>query len=96
MKSELSKMPVLFVGHGSSENAIEDNEFTRGWKKIAELIPKPKAILCVSAHWKQPDTDVTAMEYPRTIHDFYGFPDELYRMDYRVKGPGSIAEKMAM
>ncbi len=64
MKSELSKMPVLFVGQGSPENAIEDNEFTRGWKKIAELIPKPKAILCISAHWKQPGTAVTAMENP--------------------------------
>lgn len=94
MKNELSKMPVLFVGHGSPENAIEDNEFTRGWKKIAELIPKPKAILCISAHWKQPDTAVTAMENPRTIHDFYGFPDELYRMEYRVKGSESIAGKI--
>jgi 4,5-DOPA dioxygenase extradiol len=88
------KMPVLFVGHGSPENAIDVNEYTVNWKKLAEIIPRPTAILCVSAHWTRKDTAVTAMENPKTIHDFYGFSEELYRIKYDVKGSPEHAKKI--
>ena len=71
------KMPVLFVGHGSPMNAIEDNEFSRAWTEAGKSLPKPRAILCVSAHWVTRGTLVTAMEQPRTIYDMYGFPKAL-------------------
>lgn len=87
-------MPVLFIGHGSPENAIEDNEFSRSWKKLANNIPKPKLILCISAHWQKEGSGITAMKEPKTIHDFYGFPEKLYKVKYPAKGSLEYANKI--
>ncbi len=71
-------MPALFVGHGSPMNGIEDNAFTRGWESLGASLPRPKAILVISAHWLTEGTFVHTNEFPKTIHDFYGFPQKLY------------------
>ncbi len=80
------KMPVLFVGHGSPMNALEDNEFSRAWAGLGAALPQPRAILCVSAHWETDGTRVTAMPKPKTIHDFWGFPPDLYKKLYPAPG----------
>jgi 4,5-DOPA dioxygenase extradiol len=85
--TETEKMPVLFLGHGSPMNAIEENEFVAGFRAMGKDIPKPKAILVVSAHWETKGTFVTAMDKPQTIHDFGGFPKALF--DFQYPAPGS-------
>ena len=90
-----STMPVLFVGHGSPMNALEDNAFTRGWQNVARRIPKPRAILCVSAHWESNGVYVSSAQAPETIHDFYGFPQALFDVRYPAPGNPLLAQRVA-
>jgi 4,5-DOPA dioxygenase extradiol len=87
-------MPAIFFGHGNPLNALLENDYTRGWAAIGEKIPRPRVVLCVSAHWYPPATLVTAMDLPRTIHDFGGFPRELYQVTYPAPGNPDLARRV--
>ncbi|HUD96319.1 MAG TPA: 4,5-DOPA dioxygenase extradiol [Woeseiaceae bacterium] len=89
------RMPVLFLGHGNPMNALATNDYTRAWSAIGRAIPRPRAVLCISAHWYQPVRAVTATAQPFTIHDFGGFPAELYEVQYPAPGDPVLAEQVA-
>ena len=96
LKSRDAIMPILFIGHGSPMNGIEDNEFSNRWKKMDDKIPVPSAVLVVSAHWLTRGTKITAMNSPKTIHDFGGFPQALFDVKYNAPGNIALAEETRM
>ena len=92
---EETRSPAAFLGHGSPMNALEVNRYTRAWRGFGHSVPRPRAILAISAHWYVSFTAVTAMARPRTIHDFYGFPRKLFEVDYPAPGDEDVAAKIA-
>ncbi|MDR3651346.1 MAG: 4,5-DOPA dioxygenase extradiol [Paludibacter sp.] len=92
-ENSMGRMPVLFVGHGSPMYAIEDNEFVQSWQNLGKTLATPKAIICISAHWETQGTEITSIQNPPTIHDFGGFPRELYEIQYPVSGDPDLAKE---
>lgn len=90
----MNRMPVVFVGHGSPMNAINENKYTQEWRRLSERIPRPKAILSVSAHWYTRGSYLTGQENPPQIYDFYGFPKEMYELKYEVQGSKNLVDRV--